>query len=61
MEALRSAETSAIFWQTRQYHIPEDGTPHSHRYEQGFFWRNAPERRSGTNLREQNSKKAKIK
>jgi hypothetical protein len=26
-----------------------------------FFWRNAPERRSGTYLKEQNSKKAKIK
>jgi hypothetical protein len=25
-----------------------------------FFWRNMPERRSGTYLREQNSKKAKI-
>jgi hypothetical protein len=26
-----------------------------------FFWRKAPERRSGTYLKEQNSKKAKMK
>jgi hypothetical protein len=41
--------------------LPVGKQPFIYQYAGLFFWRNALERRSGTYLKEQHSKKAKIK